>query len=295
MKPNGSLVLALVVSMAPLVARADDGPETREYSRKGEVSPGTAAPSLSTLVQTIENGSPEKLRATLEYAERVVCESCVPMLDGKLLSSDDARVREMAAWWLRRQPFAAPRVLGHMKSVLTADADPVRRARAAEALGELMDPHAAFALSDASRDDAAPAVRVAAVKALARLNSDTAGAVLADALGDADAEVRKAALSVVLRVGGFDDFASLVPLLGDDDADVRARAARLCGEHRLADAETALVAMLMGDPEPRARRAAAWALGRVGGGEGTTALTEAEASEEDSGVRDAIRVALRMR
>jgi HEAT repeat protein len=295
MKPSKSLVLALFVSTAAAVAHADDGPETREYSRKGEVSPGTAAPSLSTLMQTIQSGSPEKIRATLEYGERVVCESCVPLLDGKLLASDDARVRELSAWWLRRQPFAAPRVSGHMKSVLASDGDPVRRARAAEALGELMDPHAVGALSDASRNDAAAPVRAAAVKALARLNSDTAGAVLGDALGDADADVRKAALSVVLRVGGFDDFAALVPLLGDDDADVRARAARLCGEHRVADAEPALTAMLMGDPEPRARRAAAWALGRIGAADGIAALGDAQASEDDSTVRDAIRVALRMR
>jgi HEAT repeat protein len=272
-----------------------DGPETREYNRKGELSPGTAAPALGTLVQGIQHGSPETLKALLEYGEHVVCEQCVPLLDGKLLSSDDGRVREMAAWWLRRQPFAAPRVLGHMRETLRSDKSPTRRARAAEALGELMDPHAVTALADAVREDASAEVRAAAVRGLARLNSDTAGAVLADALADPAAEVRGATLSVVMRVGTFSDFAALVPLLGDDDADIRTRAARLCGEQRITDAEVPLVAMLMGDSEPRARKAAAWALGRTGGSAGRAALEEAQGAEDEPSVRDAIRVALRMR
>jgi epoxyqueuosine reductase len=76
---------------------------------------------------------------------------------------------------------------------------------------------------------------------------------------------------------------------------VRTRAARLCGEQRLAAAESVLVAMLRGDEAAPARKAAAWALGRIGGADGKLALAEAQESERDRGVRDAIDIALRMK
>ena len=93
----------------PALAQAE-GPVTREYSRKGEVSPDAEAPTQEAMVNAIERGSPSMFRATLEYGERVLCEACVPLLSKKLLDSENAGVREMSAWWLRRQPFAAPLV-----------------------------------------------------------------------------------------------------------------------------------------------------------------------------------------
>jgi HEAT repeat protein len=272
-----------------------EGPVTREYSRKGEISPNTEAPSLAAMVDAIEHGSTERLKATLEYGERVLCEACVPLLEGKLLEAPQPRVREMAAWWLRRQPFAAPHLLSKLRRVVREDASAVRRARAAEALGEFMDPHALPELSDAAREDADPGVRAAAVRGLARLNSDAAGAVLPDALSDRDASVRLETLGVLLRVSGFRDYAALLPLLGDTSAEVRTRAARLCGEYRLADAETALIEVLLGDPAANARKAAAWALGRIGGTEGRQALIEARESETETRVLDAIGIAERMK
>jgi len=288
------LALATTSSMASS-AIAQEIPDTREYSRKGELSPGTAAPSLAAMVAAIENGSPEKLKATLEYGERVMCEKCVPLLQKKLLGSSNPRVREMAAWWLRRQPFAAPPLLASLRKSVKEDADPVRRARAAEALGEFMDSHALPALSDAAAEDAAPEVRAAAVRGLARLNSDAAGAVVPDALKDADPTVRLETLGVLMSVGSFRDYAALLPLLGDSIAEVRTRAAKLCGEYRVAGAETTLTAMLLGDDVASARKAAAWALGRIGGSDGRGALIDARESEQDPRVLDAIDVASRMK
>ena len=43
------------------------------------------------------------------------------------------------------------------------------------------------------------------------------------------------------------------------------------------------------------RQAAAWALGRIGGGGVKQALAEARASEKDPGVLDALEVAVSMR
>lgn len=295
MKQRAFILSLAFGSFVAAQASAQDIPQTREYSRTGEISPGTQAPSLSAMLEAIEHGSPEKMRATLEYGERVVCERCVPLLQAKLLGSDSPRVREMAAWWLRRQPFAAPHMLAALRKVLSDDDSETRRARAAEALGEFMDPHALSALSDAALEDDSANVRAAAVRGLARLNSDAAGAVIPDTLKDADESVRLAALSVLLTVGGFRDYAALLPLLGDTSASVRTRAAKLCGEYRVADAEAPLSAMLLGDDAASARKAAAWALGRIGGAEGTSALVDAKEREQDPGVIDAIDVALRMK
>jgi HEAT repeat protein len=286
--------LGLALVMISSAAHAD-GPTTREYSRKGEISPNTEAPSLGAMIDAIEHGSPERLKATLEYGERVLCEACVPLLENRLLESGQPRVREMAAWWLRRQPFAAPHLLAKLRKVVREDESPQRRARAAEALGEFMDPHVLPELSDAALADADPGVRSAAVRGLARLNSDAAGAVLPDALKDKDVGVRLETLGVLLSAAGFRDYAALLPLLGDTSADVRTRAARLCGEYRLADAETALVEVLLGDPASIARKAAAWALGRIGGAEAKQALVEAQARETDARVLDAISIAQRMK
>lgn len=276
-------------------ALAQSVPETREYSRKGELSPGAEAPSPTAMVAVINQGSPEKLKATLEYGERVYCAACVPLLEGKLLSSDDARVRELSAWWLRRQPFAAPGLLKKLKSVARQDASAERRARAVEALGEFMDPHAFEVLVEASERDPVPDVRVKAVRALARLNDPRSGAAVAHALADADPTVRESALSVALIVTGFRDVAALIVLLGDTDAQLRAHAARLCGEYRVSGAEQPLVAMLRGDPAPSARKAAAWALGRIGGAEGRAALVTQKQTEQDGLVLSAIEIAERMK
>ncbi len=111
----------------------------REYSRRGEISPGTSAPTLAQMA-TPSRRSPESFKATPRIWRAPV--PGVPLLEKKLLESGTPRVREMSAWWLRRQPFAAPAMVVRLRKLVRTDADPVRRARAAEALGEFMDPHA---------------------------------------------------------------------------------------------------------------------------------------------------------
>jgi HEAT repeat protein len=297
MNNTNCLLIAVTIASSSLLSAslgsAQAVPETHEYSRNGEISPGAQAPSPDAMLAAINNGSAVSLRATLEYGERVVCQQCVPLLETKLLSSSDARVREMSAWWLRRQPFAGPAVLTTLKQVATADPSPERRARAAEALGEFMDHHALGALTTAAKD-ADVTVRVAAVRALARLNNEGAVPALTGALSDPAVEVRSSALDVVLWVAGMRDFSALLPLLVDADSSVRAHAARLCGELRLASAENTLSAMLTGDPAAGARKAAAWALGRIGGATGRATLTQQKTSETDPFVLSAIDVAERM-
>ena len=53
--------------------------------------------------------------------------------------------------------------------------------------------------------------------------------------------------------------------------------------------------MLRGDAAQGARKAAAWALGRIGGAEGRTALAAQRATEADQLVLSAIEIAERMK
>ncbi len=286
------IVGALLLSAAGV--SAEDRAATAGYSRKGELSPNTDAPGQDSMVNAIKNGSPESLKATLEYGERVVCEACVPLLADKLVESDNPRVREISAWWLRRQVFAGPAALVRLRKQIGTETDAVKRARIAEALGEFMDPHALPELTDAALEDKDAVVRAAAVRGLARLNSDGGAAVIADVLADKSAIVKLAALESLLTVRYFADHDALIKLLGDGDTTVRQRAARLSGEMQIRGAEPVLVALLRGDESAQVRQAAAWALGRVGGESGRQALITAKTSEKDSRVVDAIEVAQRM-
>jgi HEAT repeat protein len=167
----------------------------------------------------------------------------------------------------------------------------VRRARAAEAIGEFMDPHGLLHLEAAFEDDDSAAVRRAAVLALGRLNHPGGRTALAAALADDDAGVRRAALSSIRRVNFFTNTAALVTALGDDDAAVRRDAAQLLGQYRVADSAEVLAGLLASDADPRVRQSAAWALGRIGGSVATAALKTAAGAEANKSVKDAIEIA----
>ena len=123
---------------------------------RGELSPGTGAPSSERMVNAIRSAPPGALYAMLEYGERVECYECMPLLEQKLLDSDEPDVREIAAWWLRRRPFGYGRAAVAMRTAVIEEDDAVRRSRAAEALGEFMDVRGLAALSQAAMEDESP-------------------------------------------------------------------------------------------------------------------------------------------
>ncbi len=270
--------------------------EFRVHDRaRGELSPGTQAPDLATLRDAIASAdqNPTRFATMLEYGERVECISCVPAVQRLLLTSPSRDVRESAAWWLRRRPYARGPVARQMREVLTGDADEVRRQYAAEALGMLMDPNSVEPLADAIERDRAPNVRAAAVRGLARINVGSASHAIAEALADVDPSVQIAALEAVIEVGYFDEMEPLMGLLASDDASIRRRAARAVGLYHVPDALPALAAMLAGDVDRSVRQAAAWAIGRIGGGDARAALDDAEPLQDDDRVLEAIRLARR--
>lgn len=289
---TAGVAAGLLALAAPASAQDNDSAAGHDRSR-GELSPGTQAPTRDALMEAIEGSSPERLARLLEYGERVECHSCVPLLQRQLLENEDARVREMAAWWLRRRPFGFAAVFREIREVLATDADPVRRARAAEAIGEFMDPHGVAYLATALEDDDAR-VRAAAVRGLGRINAPAAVSGIVQAFTDSDASVREAAVAQVLYVNFFRAHEALMGLLADEAVEVRRRAALALGTFRVAEATPALAAMLTGDADPMVRQAAAWSLGRIGSGEARAALDAQRDAEDVSLVRDAIEVALSM-
>jgi HEAT repeat protein len=294
---TGLLIAALAPVWLPTAAAAEDlVPSGTVYDKaRGELSPGTAAPSRDRMVNAIKSASPTALYAMLEYGQSVECFECMPLLEAKLLSSDNAQVREISAWWLRQRAFGFGPVMVHMQRVIAEDKSAVMRARAAQALGEFLDPHALAALAGAAAHDADTTVRLAAVRALGRLNAVGGNDALRGAMSDADALVRAAALEQVSRVNFFRDAGAIIARLADDAATVRRLAVQIAGELRLGDADGPIMGLLMTDDDAAVRQAAAIALGKIGGGDAFDALADAKAHEKDEGVQDAIDIAQRMR
>jgi len=287
------LGVVTVLASLPFVVSADGAPETVVYDRvRGELSPGTQAPTVEAMLGTIEDGTPMSLTAMLEYGERVECMACIPKLETKLLSSGNADVREIAAWWLRRRPFGYARIAVKMRNTLQDSSDPVHRSRAAEALGEFLDAGGVPALTQAVMEDSVSEVRLSAVRALGRLNARSGHTALVAAFDDEEPEIRRAALDQVLRVSFFQEHAAVVAKLDDDAPDVRIRAAQIIGQKQIQAGREGLEEILANDESVPARQAAAWSLGRIG--EARSALIAAQESEQNDRVLDAIKIALQM-
>ncbi len=294
---KNKLVVAWLAALTSIVSartQADDTVVVHDRER-GELSPGTGAPTRERMVNAIKSASPTAFYAMLEYGERVECFECIPLLADKLLSSDNAQTREISAWWLRRRSFGLGPIMVRMRQVIETDTDPVMRSRAAEALGEFLDPHAVPSLEKAVMEDESTDVRRAAVRALGRLNAVAGLSALTASLGDKDASVRKAALEQVTKVNFFADDVALLARLADEDAAVRRAATQLAGERRIADAVDPLMGLLMTDESPQVRQAAAISLGRIGGSDAREALRDAQKVEDHDLVLGAIEVALRMK
>ena len=235
-------------------------------------------------------GSPIAIWETLEHGEFSECLDCISYVE-PLLFDKDARVREIAAWWIRRRVFGYAEVALRVRDTLAKDADPVRRAAAANALGEFMDPGGTKLLV-AAMGDSSPLVRAAAVGGLRRLNDIEGGAGITKALADTDAIVRRAAVEAATRLAGFGDVGSVAKLLSDPDMVVRAKAADALGFFKSKGAVSGLSVLALKDADEDVRIASTNALGEIGDATARSILESAQANDASSRVRDAARIAL---
>ncbi len=179
---------------------------------------------------------------------------------------DALRAGQPQVFYSEEEPFGgfardATAVAALVESVRSSD--PIIRRVSIEVLGNQPVRQAAEALLGALGDPDG-AVRVAALRALARTNEADTLIRAADCLGDPDSEVRQQALEVLRRVGDrLEDIRpKLRALLADPVPAVRARAALL-----LADSSPKARAALNGmaaEADPEARASAIAALGEWG-------------------------------
>lgn len=233
-------------------------------------------------------GSPIAVWETLEHGEQLECLDCIAYVK-PLLFDKDARVREISAWWLRRRLFGYAEVALEMRKVVESDADPTRRAAAANALGEFMDPGGTKFLVKAVTDTS-PAVRVAALKGLQRINDPDGAPAVSTALADGDVAVRKTAVEVATRLAGFKDVVAVAKLISDPDAVVRGKAADALGVFQSKGSVAGLAALAVTDSEEDVRVDAVNALGEIGDPAGKSAIEKA-LNDASPRVRDAARVA----
>ncbi len=195
----------------------------------------------------------------------------------------------------RAFPFAGrseETLFGFSVRELTAP-DASARARAAERLTALAHPAAAPALATALHAEsdasvkvalltalatlakveaipvilpqlgaAAPEVRIAALKALLKLDPTQAGPHLAAAVKDPDAAVRRRASLLALGLHGPSALELGETAIRDENPDVRSLAALVLGASGMESARTWLM-QAMRDPEVRVRRSASQALSRL--------------------------------
>ncbi len=233
-------------------------------------------------------GAPTAVWEVLEHGERVECLDCISYVE-PLLFNDDARIREIAAWWIRRRPFGYAEVALRIRGVLKNDADPKRRAAAASALGEFLDPGGTPLLVKAAADTDV-GVRTAVLGALRRLNDPDAAPAITAGLGDGSVPVRLAAIDAASHVAGYADTGSVAKLLSDPDAVARAKACDALALFRAKGSAAGLAAIAKTDSDEAVRIAAVNALGELGDAAGKSAV-DAALNDPASRVRDAAKVA----
>lgn len=301
------LVSALGLTRASQAQDADDqlSADLRAHAGRAIAYEQMERASLETvttpsrLMRVARGGfAPTEIWRALEHGERVECLDCIPYVSD-LLYDDEAKTREISAWWLRRRIFGVfgpGQVYSQLVDALNdKTVAEKRRAYAAEALGEFLSSAGTPHVANAIVADESPLVRLGAVRALQRLNSAGPNGELAVALGDPDEKVRLAALHASTRINVFQDVDQIAARIDDPSSTVRVRAVEALGALGARDAVVAMIAKLSTQNEPAAsvRAAAAAALGEIGDPEARAALQAAYDTDTDRFVRDAARVALR--
>jgi len=299
----GACILGTFVACAAVINAGDAKSDTPAANAGGGVAavygsniPADQVEFLSSgdrIVSATSSGSPSLIWETLEHGEKVECLSCVASV-APLLYDNNAEVREISAWWLRRRMFGVfgpGEVYQQTLGTLASDSNPTRRADAAYAIGEFLETSGIQAEATAINTDQDPGVRAAAASALGRLNDDGAGA-LSKALGDSSSAVKLAALQSAGRVNTFSDVATVAKLTGDSDPLVRRRTVEVLDQMNAKDSVASLITLAQKDSDANVRGAACHALGTIGDASAKGALTSIAANDSDGLVKDLAQMAL---
>jgi HEAT repeat protein len=246
----------------------------------------------SYIQSVVVSGAPTLIWQTLEHSEKTECLACIPLV-ANLLYDNNAKNREIAAWWLRRRMlgvYGPGQVYQQTLNTLAQDASATRRGYAASALGEFLEGAGIAPLATALTTDTDPGVRAAAASALGRINDDGQGA-LGKAFGDVDPGVRLAAVAAAGRINSFVDTVDAAKLLGDSSALVRRRAVMLLDEMNATDSVAAVLALAQTDSDSEVRLSACHALGTFGNSQVVPALTTIATSDANAQVRDQAHIA----
>ncbi len=181
-------------------------------------------------------------------------------LQKRKLKAGDSAARLQAAQKLGE--LGNPRAVGALTEALGDHAWDDRWA-AAVALGKLRNGRGVTALGRALDSDAAVDVRCNAAWALGRIGGKAAVDSLLAALDDQDSSVRRVAVEALAAVGKGDTMSGLVKALEDSDHDVRLTAVVALGEGGSGKAAKPLLDAML-DAEWSVRSAAAQAVAKVG-------------------------------
>ena len=248
--------------------------------------------SPQAIQQAISANSVDAIKAELERAEFLVCGACVDLVT-PLVDHPDARVRQVAAWWLARR--AVSRQLQTSMITRLSQSDSTAALNAADVLGELHYVSSIPALGAAlSNPIFSGAARAEMAKALGTIGRPAGLQYLTSALSDGEPQVRAASLVALRTIRGNRDGSVAVALVADGDEGVRAQAVTTLGMFKYGAAATALTSALASDPSATVRKKAAWALGEIGAPSSIAGGTLQNAATSDPSplVRSLARAAL---
>lgn len=254
-------------------------------------SAGKGASYLS-IRNAINSGSVDAVLAELERAEKLPCGSCIDLIT-PLIDHDNAQVRDVAAWWLAKRAIRS-QIRDDMFTRLQAG-DTVSARNAAQVLGRFMHPDAFSPLETAMHDGSlGEQARAAAATAIGTIGAPGGKAILEGAVTSESPAVRAAAAEALRHILRNTDAVAVVSLLSDTHEPVVYQAALTVGalQERVAVPDLMTV---VSDPtahDVSTRKAAAWALGKIGDPGAQSVLEEVADNDPDMLVRGAARVAL---
>jgi HEAT repeat protein len=254
--------------------------------------------SADTIKSAALSGAPTLVWEALEHGEKVECLDCIATVS-PLLYDGNAKTREIAAWWLRRRVFGVfgpGEVYSQTIQTLQTSTNATYRADAAYALGEFFLMQGIEPCATALMTDSDSGVRAAAASALGRLNDDGAGA-LAVGLGDSSPAVALAALASISRINSFSGASSIAALTSHASVDVRRRAVEVLDALDATDSVDVVAAAAKNDTDAGVRAAACHALGTFGSATSIDAsavavLRSLSTGDKDTFVRDQAQIAL---